>query len=55
MEQQSGFYSDLLYFLGVIGSEDAYKILAFLILLAWLRISIKQLNPDEIQETGPLY
>jgi thioredoxin reductase/ferredoxin len=31
MEQQSGFYSDLLYWLAVIGAEDAYKILAFLI------------------------
>jgi thioredoxin reductase (NADPH) len=31
MEQQSGLYSDLLYFLAVIGAEDAYKILAFLI------------------------
>jgi len=30
MEQQSGFYSDLLYLLSVAGAEDAYKILTFL-------------------------
>jgi len=37
MEQQSGFYSDLLYLLSVAGTEDAYKVLTFLIPigLAW--------------------
>ena len=34
MEQQSGFYSDLLYLLSVTGAEDAYKILTFLIPIA---------------------
>ena len=34
MEQQSGFYSDLLYLLSVAGGEDAYKILTFLIPIA---------------------
>ena len=50
MEQQSGFYSDLLYFLGVIGSEDAYKILAFLIpigLAAYIYKTVKHVYLKE--------
>lgn len=37
MEQQSGFFSDLLYLFSVTGAQDAYKILTFLIPigLAW--------------------
>lgn len=37
MEQQSGFFSDLLYLFSVTGTEDAYKVLTFLIPigLAW--------------------
>jgi thioredoxin reductase/Pyruvate/2-oxoacid:ferredoxin oxidoreductase delta subunit len=37
MEEQSGFFSDILYLLSVAGTDDAYKILTFLIPigLAW--------------------
>lgn len=37
MEQQSGFFSDLLYLFSVTGTQDAYKVLTFLIPigLAW--------------------
>ncbi|MDT8384258.1 MAG: NAD(P)-binding domain-containing protein [Gammaproteobacteria bacterium] len=38
MESQSGFFADILYLLSVVGADDAYKILTFLIpiTLAWL-------------------
>ena len=37
MEQQSSFLSDLLYLFSVTGTDDAYKLLTFLIplLLFW--------------------
>ena len=37
MEEQSEFFTDILYLLSVAGAEDAYKVLTFLIpiALAW--------------------
>jgi thioredoxin reductase (NADPH) len=44
MEQQSGFLSDLLYLFSVTGTDDAYKLLTFLIPLALFWFIYKQVK-----------